>query len=121
MKNTFFFVSTILLIFISFLLILFFSINIDPYSIVDISISYKNNIYSRSLLGSVLNYVSEIFNFSFVTLALVTFSLALMISLVLFINQLTAIGINRASMIFILLMPFSYLSLIHISEPTRPY
>lgn len=108
MKNTFFFVPTILLIFISFLLILFISTNIDPYTIVDISISYKNNIYSRSLLGSVINYVSEIFNFSFVTLALVTFSLALIISLILFINQLTAIGINRASMIFILLMPFSY-------------
>lgn len=108
MKNTFFFMSTIVLIFIFTLLALFFSSNIDPYTVVDISISYKNNIYSRSLVGSSINYISEIYNLSFVSLALITCSSALIISLTLFLYQLNAIGINRASIVFILLMPFSY-------------
>ena len=99
------FLSTI---FLSFLCLAYILIDIDPYTIIDLSISYKNNIFSRSLVGSSFQMVSNEFNINFVSLSSFLLISSTVLSFALFIKYLGKLSFSRVTVFFILITPFSY-------------
>ena len=99
------FLSTI---FLSFLCLAYILIDIDPYTIIDLSISYKNNIFSRSLVGSSFQMVSNEFNINFVSLSSFLLISSTVLSFALFIKYLGKLSFSRVTIFFILITPFSY-------------
>lgn len=91
-----------------FLYCAYILISIDPYTIIDLSISYKNNIFSRSLIGSLLQIISHELNINFVLLSSVLLISATALSFALFIKYLAELSFSKAAILFILLTPFSY-------------